>query len=444
MINKSKQFTILLNILGIIAGLTNMIIIDSKVMHIVYVIIVSTILIVTVLQEKPNYIRPNSYLILSFFVFVWMRYILNVLYDMDIISIGGGINFVNTSIVSIYLGISINMMCITSIIVEGMLKRYKMVVFESDDRIVVPSIAEKAMVIIAIAFFLLFIIDSIQKVYIVKSADYLTVSENVLLQGYRYFSFGKYFLILWMLFGKDSNRFFKACTILMIASVGYLLRGSRGYAIMYIFMWLLFFSFRHRIRLVPLMLLGIALVYLANFILSYRLGWTVASGFKNIIISTLNSQGASVEPVFGSVIFRKQILEQFSIYELFTRNDFGIIVDRVRGTGFELGGFGSSFFAEAYFLGFPLNILMIVVAGLCVGILEYAYNTVVYNKEKSEYSQIILYMTIPNLIYLGRSSVKDFVFKTIATLIIVLSVQIISRTKIWQRIKEKACMYEHK
>ena len=91
------------------------------------------------------------------------------------------------------------------------------------------------------------------------------------------------------------------------------MRGARGYAIMYIFMWLLFFSFRHRIKWSWMIILGMGLVYLANFILSYRLGWSVASGFRDVMVSTLNSQGASVEPVFGSVVFREEIRREFGL-----------------------------------------------------------------------------------------------------------------------------------
>ena len=423
MVDRRGGIVILLNLFSCIVGVINLAALDNVLLHNIYISVVSIVLVLTLVQEKQSWIRPHSYLILSFYVFVWMRYILNLFLNIDIISIGDGINFRNTSLVAVYLGFAMNIICITSVVTEGTFTQHRIALFESEYRITVSGFVEKLIVGIAICFFVIFLIDSVKKISIVNSADYLAVSETLLTQGYRYFSMGKHLLILWILFGKDKNRFFKASTILMIASIGYLMRGARGYAIMYIFMWILFFSFDHRIRLIPLLVLGVALIYLANFILSYRLGWSVATGFGDIVVSTLNSQGSSVEPVFGSVIFREEILPQFSIHELFTRNDFGIIVDRVRGTGFEMGGFGSSYFAETFFLEAPLGLIVLIFTGMCSGILECAYKAVKHIGKHLEYSQIILYMTIPNLIYLGRSSIKDFVFKTMATVIILVVLQ---------------------
>ena len=193
------------------------------------------------------------------------------------------------------------------------------------------------------------------------------------------------------------------------------------------FLWLLFYSQKRKIKLVFLLIIGVGLLYLANFILSYRMGLSVASGSINIIKSVLYQQGASVEPVFGSVIFRDQIKEYFSPIDLFLRNDFGIFVDRLRGVPWVSGGFGSSFFAESYFWGFPLNIVFLVIVGMCVGFVECAFriSSKKYRIKKlletdtdvpvysAEFANIILFMTIPNLVYLGRSSLKDFMIKTI-------------------------------
>ena len=422
MSKRHGEIVIALNLFSLIVGIVNLLMLESEIVHTLYIVIVSVTLLGTIVVKEKTWIRPYSYMILSFVVFVWMRYVLNILVDTDIISIGNGINPLNTSLVAIYLGIAMNIISITSVVTEHVFVHRRIALFESQSRLTVPKFAENLVVVLAICFFLIFIIDSIKKVSIVNTAEYLQVSETLLMQGYVFFTLGKQLLLLWILFGKDENRFFKASTILMVAGTGYLMRGARGYAIMYIFMWILFLSFRYHIKLFYLIFLGIGLIYLANFILSYRLGWSVADGFWNIIQSTLYSQGSSVEPVFGSVIFRDQILQKFSIGELFTRYDFGVIVDQIRGTGFERGGFGSSFFAEAFFMG-PYGFLVLVLAGICLGILERAYHIIRYAGSKCEYSQIILYMTIPNLIYLGRSSVKDFIFKTIAAIVIVLVLQ---------------------
>ena len=63
-----------------------------------------------------------------------------------------------------------------------------------------------------------------------------------------------------------------------------------------------------------------------------------------------------------------------------------------------------------------------VLAGVCTGILECACRAV-KKGGSAEYAQMLLFMTLPNLIYLGRSSLKDFIFKTIITVIILWTLQ---------------------
>lgn len=167
---------------------------------------------------------------------------------------------------------------------------------------------------------------------------------------------------------------------------------------------------------------GIGIVYMSNAVLSYRMGFSIASGLGNIVVSVLNSQGASVEQVFGSVIFKEDIAKQFHPVSLFFNIDqspgYGIIVDRVRGTGFEYGGFGSSFFGEAYFLGLPGCFVFLVMAGMLCGVLERAYMLAKEHQDTMMYAQLLLFMTMPNLIYIGRSSLTDFISKTIASIVI--------------------------
>ena len=50
----------------------------------------------------------------------------------------------------------------------------------------------------------------------------------------------------------------------------------------------------------------------------------------------------------------------------------------------------------------------------------------------AEFANIILFMTIPNLIYLGRSSIKDFIIKTILVAVILTAVRGHS-SKMYQR-----------
>ncbi len=433
MLIKKDIYCVGIHFVGIILGLIGLALLDNVAYHAFYIVALSMQLVLSIVIDKSGWIRPYSYLVLSFFVFVWMRFILNLVFDTDIISVGNAINMHNTNMVSVYLGLAMNVICITAIVTSRTLAKYDSSFMRGNSKIRIPKYAENTILMISLLFFALFLYDSFSKINVIQMHDYLNVSETVLVSGYRWFSLGKWTLLIWIILGRDDNRFFKGSSIMAMAGMGYLMRGARGYAIMYMFLWLLFFSQKKKIRIIPLAIFGISLLYLANFILSYRLGWSVASGFKNVIQSVLYQQGASVEPVFGSVIFRSKIMQEFSYFELFTRNDFGLVVDRMRGVNWESGGFGSSFFAETFFLGFPLCLIMLIVVGICVGFVECAYQfTRVNNLQQrnqlwyvnssymsiAEFGNIILFMTIPNLVYLGRSSIKDFIVKTIMVIVI--------------------------
>ena len=427
MINKSDSYALILHLFGVILGLIGCMFSYSNFYHVFYVISISCVLILTVIVDGSGWIRPYSYLMLSFFIFVWMRYIINIFDGSAIISVGNGITNKNTNIVSVWLGVAINIICLTAIITSQSFYRGMGGFFEGYSKFRTSKLGEKVVLMASLAFFIVFLVDSVRKVNIVQMHDYLNVSETILVQGYRWFSLGKWLLLIWIIISRDTNKFSKGSAIIAVAGIGYLMRGARGYAIMYMFLWLLFYSQKRKIKLVFLLIIGVGLLYLANFILSYRMGLSVASGSMNIIKSVLYQQGASVEPVFGSVIFRDQIKEYFSPIDLFLRNDFGIFVDRIRGVPWVSGGFGSSFFAESYFWGFPLNIVFLVIVGMCVGFVECAFriSSKKYRIKKlletdtdvpvysAEFANIILFMTIPNLVYLGRSSFKDFMIKTI-------------------------------
>lgn len=417
MVNLRDSKALFLHMFGIALGFIGIALADSSSVHTIYVIAISAILILTIVVDGSGWIRPYSFLVLSFFVFVWMRYVINIFDGTEIISVGNGITEHNTNVVSVWLGMAMNIICMTAIISSRSFAHNIGRFFEDNSKLRIPRYAENVVLAVALCFFVIFLLDSFRKISVVQMHDYLNMSETILTQGYRWFTVGKWSLLIWIILGRDENKFFKGSTIMAVAGLGYLMRGARGYAIMYMFLWLLFFSQKKKIKIFSLAIIGVALLLLANFILSYRMGWSVASGPINIIKSVLYQQGASVEPVFGTVIFKDVIRSRFSPIELFLRNDFGIFVDRLRGVTWASGGFGSSFFAESYFLGFPINIVFLIIAGICVGFVECAYQISI-KMDCAEFANIILFMTIPNLVYLGRSSIKDFIIKTILVAVI--------------------------
>ena len=382
-----------------------------------FVIMVSLCLIFTVLYNYERIIRPMSYFILSFFVFVWMRILLNTFFGTEIISIGNGINNTNIQHTVLLLGTVMCGMVAVAIIVTELMNRSAKDFFGTEKKIYINSYVSMLIVILAIALFVIFFVDSINKISIIKTQDYLSVSENIMLEGYNYFRFGKYLLILWILLGRHENRIFISSTILLVASCGYLMRGARGYTICYFFLWLLLFTKKHKIKIINLALIGIGLIVLANWIAEYRMGYSLANGLGDIIIKTLHSQGASIEPVFGAVNFKKEILEIFPQNELLFRDDFGLFIDDARGVHFESGGFGTSFFAELYVMGLSGSIFALLMA-IGVGILEHAYVVATQSNKLSYYYELMIFLTCSNLIYFARANIRNFVFRIFIACII--------------------------
>lgn len=430
-LSKKDSSTVLLFVLDILMGLVDYVIIDSRPMHVIYVVYTTFILFVSVAKGRKGWIRPYSLLVISFIVFVWMRYILDLVTEINIISVGGRITERNTNVVAVYLGIAISIICISAILCENSLQDKPKIVegiLNYEFRITLPKWCCRLLLCGAFTCFAVFLLDSYRKISIIRTNAYLSVSEGVMLQGYIYYTLGKYFILLWLMFSKNKNRFIIGPTIMALASSGYLMRGARGYAVMYFLTWILFLSYYVKIKLSYVIGIGIGIIFMANAILSYRMGWTIATGFMNIIFSVLCGQGSSLEQVFGSVIFHEEIVKVFNPINLFVLTDgatgYGIVVDKIRGTGFEQGGFGSSFFGEAYFLGPVLCTLFMVLAGVMCGILERAYCISHSDRKRTKgYANLMLFMTMPNLIYLGRSTIKDFIFKTIVSLIIMLFLQ---------------------
>lgn len=420
-VRKGYLYIIELYLFSILVGLISFMFIDNNFLHTIYVTVTSIALISTIIYNRKNVIRPLTFLIISFLAFLWMRIVLNVIYGSSVISVGKGITDRNINIVTLYLGITGCTICGLAIIISEYFSHKHITIIKKHSKVTTNQIwIHRTLFFMALAFFALFLYDSYKKMGIVRTHNYLNVSENILLMGYRYFTIGKWILLLWLVISKNKNRFMIGSTVLVIASAGYLMRGARGYAICYFFLWLMIYSIKHKIKIRYLVVIGISLIFLANFILEYRLGWSVANGFRNVIFSTLHQQGASIEPVFGSVIFKDEILKEFSKIDLFKTGTYGVVVDRVRDTGFTSGGFGSSFFAESYFLGFPFGFIFHVLLALCVGIMEYAYNIIMKSKKNKPYAMLLIFMTTPNLIYVGRSSLHDYIFKTISTLIIIV------------------------
>lgn len=430
MIKRSDTVKIVFFIMVILVGLINCILISSPLAHIVFVLVTTIALMFSVVYKSVSWIDPYSLMVISFTVFVWIRYIIGLFFDFPIISAGIILNNESINLVAVYLGISMSIICISSLISSSLnsyFSFYINAILKSKKKIAVCSTICNILLFIAFFFFVIFLANSFSKINMIISNDYFSINEGALLQGYRYFTIGKHFLILWLILRKDTDSFYFASALLAVCSVGYLVRGARGYAIMYFLMWILFYSLRHKIKLGSVVVIGLGIIFLANFILSYRLGWRIASGFWNIIIQTLYGQGASLETVYGAVMFKSELISQFNPINLLINIDDPVyyvsLLEKSRGINFSGGGFGSSFFAEVGLLFPPVGFLLMIIVGILEGILKRAYVEIKNNDMNSFYSQFLLFMTMPNLIYIARSSLKDFIFKAYISLFLCVVIQ---------------------
>lgn len=418
MVSKKNRYILAIHALSILIGICLVFNHSNQLLRNIYIIGVFLSLVVVVFSQKDNLLRPMSYLIISFVIFLWARPLLSTFKEINIISAGNGITSKNIVNTTVFLGITQSLIIIISILFSPIYEKVISAI-NKERKFKFDKDIEIAIFIIAAFFLLIFLGDSVLKIPVILENSYLAISENILLDGYIYFRIGKLVILAWVIFGVKENRFEIATTLLLVASLGYLIRGARGYFISYFFLWLLFYAKNRKIRIIPLFLMALGLILLANFILFYRMGWTNSFGVYDTVVSTLYSQGASIEPVFGSMHFTNEIGEIFPKAELLFRYDFGNFIDKARGVAFESGGFGDSFFAELYFLGFPFATIFLAGISFCVGLLEKSYFEAKKREEFKNNFNLMLFMTIPNLIYFARGDIKDFIFKTLISYIFI-------------------------
>lgn len=416
--SKKKCCILSINGLSILLGLILSLNGTNELLRNVYILGVFVSLAIVVFSQKDDLMRPMSYLIISFVIFLWARPLLATFKDISIISAGNGITDRNITETILFLGIMQNIIIIISVLFAPVYDKV-IVVINKERKYKFGKDIEIIVFAVSAVFLLIFLGDSIIKIPVILQNNYLAISENILLDGYVYFRIGKLAILVWVIFGTKENRFEIATTLLFVATIGFLIRGARGYFISYFFLWFLFFAKNRKIKILPLCLIAVGLILLANFVLFYRMGWTVSAGVFDTIIDTLYSQGASIEPVFGSMHFTSEIGQMFPKAELLFRYDFGNFIDQARGVAFVSGGFGDSFFAELYFLGLPFATAFLTGISFCVGFLEKVYFEA---KKRGTYKNnfnLLLFMTMPNLIYFARGDIKDFIFKTLISLVFV-------------------------
>ena len=232
-------------------------------------------------------------------------------------------------------------------------------------------------------------------------------------------------MLLLLLFSTSGrcNFAFRCSLLLFVGSIGFIMIGLRGYTIAYFFLFLYFFTEKKKVNFLWLTIIAVLILYISAFVLEYRLGFSVFNNKFEMLYMPIYQQGASFEVVFGAVNFFEQLKQCISFESFVSGADFGACVDKVRGVPFDDGGFASSFFAEAYYFGLAVYVLLFAFMGIAVRYLDYlsfnrkSHVNRVMLAEGGNNAKIgfLLFCLIPNLVYFARSGVVDFPLKFFST-----------------------------
>ena len=173
----SKEIKIILlsQLLSIFLGICSLAFLSSTTLHFFYVLIASISLVIVPFCKKNGLVSPLSYFILSFFVFVWMRYLLHIFFSMSVISVGMGITDTNLHLVAAYLGISANLIIVISSLTTCYFSEKPGMIFKQEYRMVVPKLIQYLILLCSLLAFGFFILDSVRKISIIRSSNYLMI-----------------------------------------------------------------------------------------------------------------------------------------------------------------------------------------------------------------------------------------------------------------------------
>ncbi|WGE30132.1 O-antigen polysaccharide polymerase Wzy [Edwardsiella tarda] len=370
------------------------------------------------------YFSPIFLFFISIFCFVLVRPVYEwVNHDWKkIVSIGLGVNGYNINVVVAFIMMQVSLITLSYVIT---LKQAQRLIYY------IPLIKyhakhlSKLLCISSVALGILFLYYSYGNMrLLISGGDYFSFLSSFDARYFTLFFLAKYLIVLSILFSKNKDISLLLTFLLFIYSIGFILVGLRGYTIAYLFLTLCFISLRYKIKTIYVVLIAILILFVASYALSARLSMSLYNNYIDMIFSPILQQGASFEAVFGSVIFRGDLIKCIDYFQYFSNSlDFGECIDKVRGLGNMQGSFASSYFAEVSYLGLFIGIITNLLFGLALAIVQSIYEVVRFNFNAGRMSNkaylIILFLTIPNLIYFARSSAFDFIIKVLSLFFIV-------------------------
>ncbi|WP_192034465.1 O-antigen polysaccharide polymerase Wzy [Halomonas sp. YLGW01] len=372
-------------------------------------------------------ISPVGFFILSVVVFILARPILSIFFNGELVEAGIVLNHGDEVKPVIFLSFCL------SVIVFG----YCIFPAKKIDRFLpkVPSgrilRKEFSSLFLFFAFFLVFVFlyKSYQASLLLGDYSYFELAGKEGFSNHiKYFFYAKYCIIAYLLLSGHSAKYNLGALILALGGVGFLFVGLRGYAVAYFFMYLYFLAEKRSINIAGLSLIALFVVYISSAVIEYRLGIKIYDGVFDVLYKTFHQQGATFEVLYGAVNFTDELRSCIKIYDyFFSSTDFGQCVDRSRGVYWEYGGFASSFFAEIYYLGLLPSLAFCLTLGSLLKYLDFIsqvrakYLKGEFSVQDGKLHGLILFLTIPNLIYFARSGSYDLLVKFFAVLILTLA-----------------------
>lgn len=376
-------------------------------------------------------LSPGRMYALSIVAFILARPIIFLFGNSDLVEVGNGVNVENLSKTLAVITLSIWMSGIAFELVNFNGLNY----FKSASRLRFKLPTHSG----AVAFGGFVILGSyfLFKSWIasrsLQTLDYFTaISDPNYFSHIKFFFAAKLLGIAWLAAAPGRDKFRVGALLMLLFSCGFLLIGLRGYFISYLFLYLYFYNEKREIKLIPIVVGVLCLLYGSSVILEYRLGFSVYNNPVEMLAKPLFQQGATFEVVFGSVSFPEKVSNCIPLVDYFMKTKpFGNCVDLARAVPFAEGGFASSFFAEAYYFGLVFLILISLAVGVALKFIDALLKIRVDSKfsRASFGAGLILFLVIPNLIYFGRGSAFDFIFKVaVSTLIFVIFYRMRAKT----------------
>ncbi|WP_261885145.1 O-antigen polysaccharide polymerase Wzy family protein [Vibrio pomeroyi] len=376
-------------------------------------------------KNSERLINPTTCFCLSVFVFLVSRPFLSLLMGDEVISIGLGITEENIIKATLFVMWSFYLINIFYCFFD---KPAKFILNGMPDIKIKSYTWSNVFLLFSLFLSFLFLKNSYFNYNVLSNNEnYFSFISSLDFSYFRYFFISKYFLILYIVLSKSNKSLLISTSILFLSSLGFMAIGLRGYTIAYLFLFLLAYDVKYKIKLIPLIVLSLSLIILSASVLSFRLGFDVFENdsYLSIILKTIAQQGATFEVVFGAVNFLDEINKCISYYDYFIQGiPFGDCVDVSRGVYFAEGGFASSFFAELVFF-WPILILIIPLFSFCLKLLSLSYDQILSSGSEKKSSILLVFFLLPNLVYFARSSVFDFIEKTIISIFFILFISLV-------------------